>query len=186
MWFGVTQFLNGTDQQIKKMLKIRLFFFFFSRLESFVERKQIQIIGLPASLESGHLIFPRQWRSRVFTLLLCLQMCHLFPVPGHQGHENTYVMFRAEAKRWIRGDSPTRLLDSSRPAVEEVDGGSLPACRARCFLHRRPPCRDPEDRSGQSIPDQPQRSSRSWPAFWGSRDTKDSASFKLEWLGLIF
>lgn len=46
----------------------------------------------------------------------------------------------------------------------------LPACRARCSLPRRPPCRDPADRSDQSIPDRPQRSSRSWPEFWMSRD----------------
>lgn len=90
MWFWVTQFLNGTDQQIKKMLEIRYFF----RLESFVERKQIWIIGLPVSLESRHLIFPWQWRSCVFRSLLCLQMCRLFPVPGHRDHMNTYVTFR--------------------------------------------------------------------------------------------
>lgn len=159
------------SSRLKKMLEIRFFFLNWNLLW---KRKLIWFIGWPVSLEprQTRLIFPQQRRSCGFRSLLRLQVCQLRPVPGQRDHMNT--TFWAKAKEWICSKSPICWLDSSRPAVEGEDGGSLPACRARCSLHRRPPCQDPADRSDQSIPDRPRRSSRSWLEFCRSRDGEHS------------
>lgn len=64
--------------------------------------------------------------------------------------------------------------------IQQQYSWCLPACQARCSPLRRPPCQDPADRSGQSIPDQPQRSSQSLLEFWKSNE-RQTPSFEYDY-----